>query len=167
MLEHLPPETRIHEPPRASLLAAEGEVGNAALWMGGARTPMGEPIAVEALARSWIIDCAGDMPHDYRKAAGRWFAYVFADLESVPARLARLRDIVREVGAAMATGNGAPPRDVFVVCQHGMNRSGLVAGLLLCELGLTGEAAVERIVSARPGALSNLTFRRLVLAGNP
>jgi len=75
-----------------------------------------------------------------------------------------LQHLVAEVAGAMSPANGEAPRDVFVVCQHGMNRSGLVAGLLLRELGLTGEDAVARIVSARPGALSNQTFRRLLLA---
>jgi hypothetical protein len=163
MLESLPPKPPIHEPPRATLLAAPGEMARTGLWMGGAHTTLGEPIAVETLAASWVIDCAGDMPHGYRKAAGRWLAYVFADLESVPGRFERLQHLVAEVAGAMSSANGAAPRDVFVVCQHGMNRSGLVAGLLLRELGLTGEDAVARIVSARPGSLSNQTFRRLLL----
>jgi protein-tyrosine phosphatase len=44
-----------------------------------------------------------------------------------------------------------------------MNRSGLVAGLLLRELGIEGAEAVERIRAARPGALSNLHFREMLL----
>jgi hypothetical protein len=44
-----------------------------------------------------------------------------------------------------------------------MNRSGLLTGLLLRELGLSGTLALERILGARPGALSNEAFRRLVV----
>jgi hypothetical protein len=46
-----------------------------------------------------------------------------------------------------------------------MNRSGLVAGLLLRELGMAGTAAVDRIVLRRPGALSNVAFRTIVAGG--
>ena len=43
-----------------------------------------------------------------------------------------------------------------------MNRSGLVAGMLLRALGFESVAAIELIRRHRPGALSNLTFVRLV-----
>jgi protein-tyrosine phosphatase len=40
----------------------------------------------------------------------------------------------------------------------GFNRSALVAGLILCELGYTGPDAVSRLRARRPGALFNDTF---------
>jgi protein-tyrosine phosphatase len=43
-----------------------------------------------------------------------------------------------------------------------MNRSGLVAGLLLRGFGVDHEQAVRLIRAARPGALSNETFVRLL-----
>jgi protein-tyrosine phosphatase len=50
------------------------------------------------------------------------------------------------------------------MCQHGMNRSGLVTGLLLRALGIGPRETVERIRLARPGALANDAFRLMVLA---
>ena len=49
------------------------------------------------------------------------------------------------------------------MCTHGMNRSGLVTGLILRSLGIGAPEAVDRIRLARPGALSNLHFRDMLL----
>jgi hypothetical protein len=49
-----------------------------------------------------------------------------------------------------------------MMCTHGMNRSGLMTGLILRELGMPGPEVVARISAARPGALSNLWFRQLL-----
>jgi protein-tyrosine phosphatase len=43
-------------------------------------------------------------------------------------------------------------------CTSGFNRSALVAGLILTELGATGAEALARIRARRPGALFNETF---------
>jgi hypothetical protein len=43
-------------------------------------------------------------------------------------------------------------------CSMGFNRSALVAGLILCELGMPGVAVVERLRQRRPGALFNEVF---------
>jgi hypothetical protein len=43
-------------------------------------------------------------------------------------------------------------------CGLGFNRSALIAGLILCELGYTGPDAVTRLRARRPGALFNDTF---------
>jgi protein-tyrosine phosphatase len=50
------------------------------------------------------------------------------------------------------------------MCQHGMNRSGLVTGLLLRGMGVAPREAVDRIRAVRPGALANDHFRLMVLA---
>lgn len=164
VLEALRKDDHGHGPPRASLLFAPGELAGAGIWMGGAHTPHGEPIALDAVSAAWVIDCAGDMPSVYRAQAGRWFARVFADLDDVPVGFAAIREMVVEVAASLAPGAGGPEH-LYVVCQHGMNRSGLVAGLVLRELGVAGPEAVERITAARPGALSNQAFRRLLVDG--
>jgi hypothetical protein len=54
-----------------------------------------------------------------------------------------------------------PPARVYVMCQQGMNRSGLLAGLILRALGVDAEAALAA-VATRPGALTNQTYARLV-----
>jgi len=47
---------------------------------------------------------------------------------------------------------------VLAHCSMGYNRSALVAGVILTELGLDGPAAVERLRARRPGALYNERF---------
>ena len=47
---------------------------------------------------------------------------------------------------------------VLVHCQMGLNRSALVAGMVLVYSGLSGEAAVSRLQERRPGALYNEAF---------
>ena len=51
---------------------------------------------------------------------------------------------------------------VLAHCNMGFNRSGLVAGVILKSLGMTGDAAVTRIRERRPGALYNDRFAEYV-----
>ena len=53
---------------------------------------------------------------------------------------------------------------VLVHCAQGMNRSGLVNGVVLNLHGYTGKEAVEIITTARPGALFNPIFRIYLLS---
>lgn len=58
-------------------------------------------------------------------------------------------------------------RDGHVVLSHcgmGFNRSALVAGLILTELGTPGPAAVTRLRERRPGALFNEKFAAFLQA---
>lgn len=123
----------------------------------------GTDIALDDLQSAWVIDLAGDMPPGYRAAAARWKSHVFADLDQRPTSLPAISAIVSE--AATAARSESPPGHIYVICQYGMNRSGLVAGLLLRELGMDGAEALATILRARPGALSNLSFQRLVEFG--
>lgn len=150
---------------RASQLVAPGELPGlrTAIWMGGSHTHIGVPLAEAAMETSWVIDCAGGMPPRYRVEASRWVSCVFADIDARPTQAARIEEIVREVAVAVRHPE-ASAADIFVVCQHGMNRSGLVAGLLLRELGFSPADAVSRITERRPGALSNVVFRQMLLA---
>ena len=52
---------------------------------------------------------------------------------------------------------------VLTHCNMGFNRSGLVAGLILTSLGMSGDAAVSRIRERRPGALYNDRFAQYLL----
>ena len=53
---------------------------------------------------------------------------------------------------------------VLVRCHWGLNRSGLVVGLVLRELGFAGEEAVRAIRQRRsPWAISNSDFEKAVL----
>ena len=128
------------------------------LWMGGAHTPRGDELVESELSKSWLIDCAGDIDRSYRGAPGRWVACVFPDIDGRPAAEMLIESVVRDAAAAITLGNGHAPERIYVMCQHGMNRSGLVSGLILRSLGLDAESAIQRIRRARPGALANDGF---------
>ena len=49
-------------------------------------------------------------------------------------------------------------------CGMGFNRSALVAGLILHELGMPGPSVVERLRQRRPGALFNERFAEHLIA---
>lgn len=53
-------------------------------------------------------------------------------------------------------------RRVLVTCQQGRNRSGVIAGLALVELGLPGPHAAQRIQRLRNG-LTNPYFLEMVV----
>lgn len=150
---------------RASQLVAAGELAGlrANIWMGGSHSHVGELVSAAPLQNSWIIDCAGVMPAWYREQVGRWVACVFEDVESRPSRLWHIEEVANEAAAAVASESG--PSDIIIVCQHGMNRSGLMSGMLLKAMGFAGDDAVSRIMERRPGSLSNLTFRQILLRG--
>lgn len=71
---------------------------------------------------------------------------------------ARILAAARAVAAHVRAG-----RRVLVTCWMGRNRSGVVAGLALRELGLPGWRAAERVRRARDGALTNQHFYRMVV----
>jgi len=60
-------------------------------------------------------------------------------------------DAVAMLGAHMVRSG----HRVLSHCGMGLNRSALVAGLILHYLGMSGAAAVERLRERRPGALFN------------
>ncbi|MGH2634301.1 MAG: hypothetical protein ACRDG3_12890 [Tepidiformaceae bacterium] len=139
MLEDLP-ERQIGnvDLPRASLVLAIGALpglqGN--VWMGGAHSLAGEQIRLSGLQRSAVIDCAGDMPLEYREAAGLWLSNVFHDVDAWPMHFDRIEANVAR--AAQALRSAPAITDVYAMCTHGMNRRGLVACLLLRSLCVLG-----------------------------
>ena len=152
--------------PRASLVLPAGEAANrhTEIWMGGAHSLIGEAIDGDHLGDSWLIDCAGDLDASYRARTGRWLACVFPDLDGPLPSSNYVSRTVAQVLETTVRGED-PPRRVYVMCQHGMNRSGLVSGLILRGLGVEPGDAVERIRAARPGALANAAFLRMLLEG--
>ncbi len=149
--------------PRASLVLAAGEAANRSteIWMGGAHSLIGETIDGDHLGDSWLVDCAGDLDASYRARTGRWLACVFPDLDGPLASSNHVSRTVEQVLESILRGD--PPARVYVMCQHGMNRSGLVSGLILRGLGVEPGHTVERIRAARPGALANAAFLALLL----
>lgn len=139
--------------------------------MGGANSAVGNALTPEDLRGAWVIDCAGDMPEDYRATATLWLYRVFPDLEDAPPSWPRIDALARSVARCLqgmppdgdaADHPDAPPPRLYVLCTQGLNRSGLITGRILCELGLPGDDAVRTLVRHRPGSLNNMTFARLV-----
>lgn len=84
--------------------------------------------------------------------------------EDVPT-LHKLHAVAR-LGAALYQAR----ERILVHCQMGLNRSALVAGLVLVYSGLSGADAVARLQARRPGALYNEVFAaylRGLPAGGP
>ena len=74
------------------------------------------------------------------------------DDEQMP-NLCKLRAVAR-LGASLVRDG----HRVLSHCGMGYNRSALVAGLILVELGMPGTEAVARLRERRPGALFNDGF---------
>jgi predicted protein tyrosine phosphatase len=67
--------------------------------------------------------------------------------------LTKLRGIARLAASLIGEGHR-----VLSHCGMGFNRSALMAGLILIELGMPGTQAVARLRERRPGALFNPGF---------
>ena len=74
------------------------------------------------------------------------------DHEKMP-NLNKLRAVARLGASLVAEGHR-----VLSHCGMGYNRSALVAGLIMIELGMPGAEAVARLRERRPGALFNDGF---------
>ena len=59
----------------------------------------------------------------------------------------------------------APADNVLIRCRHGINRSALVAGLVLREHGWDGEDVIDGLRRARRGALNNPYFLAISAIG--
>jgi hypothetical protein len=110
----------------------------------------------EPLARAdvrVVIDLEGGLDHCVPTVPGH-VLYVYLPIydEELP-DLGRLHGVARLAAAQYRAGE-----TVLSHCGMGFNRSALVAGLVLVELGWRGAAAVERLRERRPGALFNARF---------
>jgi hypothetical protein len=102
-----------------------------------------------------VIDLEGGLdaciPTDAEQCLYIYF-HINDDNEQLPP-MAKLRAIAR-LGAVLV-GEG---HRVLSHCGLGYNRSALMAGLILVELGMTGASALARVRERRPGALYNDGF---------
>jgi protein-tyrosine phosphatase len=100
-----------------------------------------------------VIDLEGDLDLGIPTVPNHML-YIFFPIydEDLP-DLNKLHAVAR-LGARLAK-NG---EKVLAHCGMGLNRSALVAGLILTYLGMTGSEAVALLRQKRPGALYNDNF---------
>jgi hypothetical protein len=119
------------------------------LWLAPACEDWGPVVARHGLSAVIDLECGLDsgIPANPDKVIYVYFP--FAD-EGVPT-LHKLQAVAR-LGADLVRER------VLVHCQMGLNRSALVAGLVLVHNGMSGSEAVTRLQERRPGALYNEVF---------
>ena len=108
---------------------------------------------------SVIIDLEGDLDHGVPTVPNHVLYLYFPIYDEDLPDPAKLQAVVK-LGADMVR-NG---HRVLSHCGMGFNRSALVAGLILVELGLSGPETVALLRSRRPGALFNEVFAEYLLS---
>ena len=111
--------------------------------------------ALERYAIDTVIDLEGGLDGCIPTTSNRCLYIYFPiddDNEQLP-NMIKLRAIAR-LGAEVIAGG----HRVLSHCGMGFNRSALVAGRILHQLGMDGPEIVERLRARRPGALFNEVF---------
>ena len=117
------------------------------LWIGGAHAPIPAATALVVTLHQ---------PARSIEASTDEVVACFADSRFQPAPMTTLQH------AAAAVRTVWPDHTVLVRCQHGLNRSALIAALALREHGVSPAAAIDQIRTTRPGALNNPYFTELI-----
>ena len=108
---------------------------------------------LEELEISVVIDLEGAIDDGVPTRPGG-ILYLY-----LPINDAELPDLaVLDASADLAARLLRSGHRVLVHCGLGLNRSPLLAGLVLNRLGWSGRAAVERLRERRPGALYNEVY---------
>ena len=102
---------------------------------------------------SVVIDLEGGLDHGVPTVPNHVLYIYFPIYDEDLPDMAKLQGVVR-LGAEMVRSG----HRVLSHCGMGFNRSALVAGLILVELGMSGPQVVELLRSRRPGALFNEVF---------
>jgi hypothetical protein len=100
-----------------------------------------------------VIDLEGDLDMGVPTVPDRWLYVYFPIHDDDLPNPTKLRAIAR-LGADLVRNGHA----VLSHCGMGYNRSALVAGLIMHELGAEGPDIVARLRERRPGALFNEVF---------
>lgn len=108
---------------------------------------------------SVVIDLEGGLDHCipdiHNHVLYVYFPIFDEDLPDMPKLQA-----VAKLGADMVRSG----HRVLSHCGMGYNRSALVAGLILVDLGMSGPEAVQHMRSRRPGALFNEVFAEYLVS---
>jgi protein-tyrosine phosphatase len=107
-----------------------------------------------------VIDLEGGVDHGVPEIANH-FMYIYLPIADgdLP-DLDRLHAVAKLAAELVHRGDR-----VLAHCGLGLNRSALMAALILRYLGMDGPAAVERCRQRRPGALYNAVFAEYLLTG--
>ena len=108
---------------------------------------------------SVVIDLEGDLDHGVPTHPGHILYIYFPIFDEGLPDLVRLHAVAR-LGATLIREGQA----VLSHCGAGFNRSALVAGMIMVELGWKGSDAVDRLRERRPGALFNDVFAEYLRA---
>lgn len=109
--------------------------------------------AVAARGITAVIDMEGGLDECIPTAPNGCLYVYFPIYDEELPDLARLEAVAHLGSHLVRSGHR-----VLSHCGMGFNRSALVAGRILHQLGLPGEAVVQRLRERRPGALFNEIF---------
>jgi len=106
-----------------------------------------------------VIDLEGDLDHGVPTIPNHvlyvYFPIYDEDLPDIP----KLHSVARLGAELVRSGHR-----VLSHCGMGFNRSALVAGLILLEMGMGAEEVVRHLRAKRPGALFNENFANYLLS---
>ena len=100
-----------------------------------------------------VIDLEGELDHCVPTMPGHVLYVYFPIYDEALPDLGRLHGVAR-----LAANQYRAGERVLSHCGMGFNRSALLAGLVLVELGWSGRQALARLSERRPGALFNPAF---------
>jgi protein-tyrosine phosphatase len=119
-----------------------------------------EPI--ERLQISAVFDMDGDLDIGVPTVPNHMLYVYFPIYDEELPDLEKLHALARLGAALIGTGHR-----VLSHCGMGLNRSALMAGLILTYLGMPGAEAVDLLRQKRPGALYNENFADYLTAIDP
>ena len=109
-----------------------------------------------------VIDLEGGLDTGIPTIPNKYLYIYFPIFDDDLPNLIKLRGIAQLGASLIREGHR-----VLSHCGLGFNRSALVAGMILTELGVPGPIAVERLRVRRPGALFNDRFAEYIAKLGP
>jgi protein-tyrosine phosphatase len=100
-----------------------------------------------------VVDLEGDVDHGIPTMPNHVLYLYFPIYDEELPDLPKLHAVARLAASLVEARHR-----VLSHCGMGLNRSALLAGLILVHLGMEGKDAVELLRSRRPGALFNQVF---------
>jgi protein-tyrosine phosphatase len=116
---------------------------------------------IETQGITAVIDLEGELDHGISTVPNHMLYVYFPIFDEELPDLGKLHAVAKMGARLVANGE-----KVLAHCGMGLNRSALVAGLILTHLGMKGEDAVALLREKRPGALFNDNFANY-LSGIP